>query len=57
MTSEQQVTALKAKHAGLEGAIVEETERPRPDDVAISQMKREKLRIKDELAILLSSAA
>ncbi len=57
MTSEEQVAALKARHAGLEGAIEEATERPRPDDVAISQMKREKLRIKDELAILVSSAA
>ncbi len=57
MTSEEQVVALKARHAGLEGAIEEEIERPRPDNVAISQMKREKLRIKDELAVLVSSAA
>ena len=57
MTGEEQVAALKARHAGLEGAIEEEAERPRPDDAAISQMKREKLRIKDELAVLASSAA
>ncbi len=57
MTSEERVASLKARHAGLECSIEAEAERPRPDDVVISQMKREKLRIKDELAILLSSAA
>ncbi len=57
MTSEERVAALKARHASLEGAIEEEAERPRPDDVAISRMKREKLRIKDEMAILQSSVA
>lgn len=50
MIVEDRVTTLQAKHAGLESAIEEEFHRPRPDDDAISVMKREKLKIKDELA-------
>jgi hypothetical protein len=40
---------LNDKHASLERAIEEENLRPHPDDIRISQLKREKLRIKDEI--------
>lgn len=57
MTADERTTALRAKHADLESAIEEENHRPRPDNDAISAMKREKLRIKDELAGLQYTSA
>lgn len=44
------LAALEAKHAGLEARIVSEMQRPHPDDVAVAALKKQKLRIKDELA-------
>ena len=49
MMSQEQLLSLKAKHASLEQAIDEETHRPLPDTVQIHTLKREKLRIKDEI--------
>ncbi|MTJ80186.1 MAG: DUF465 domain-containing protein [Telmatospirillum sp.] len=43
------VQSLKAKHAALEAALDEEVHRPLPDDAAIAELKRKKLKIKDEL--------
>lgn len=44
------VTALQSKHAGLEAKLRDELNRPSPDDTMIQQIKKEKLRIKEELA-------
>lgn len=44
------VSALEAKHAGLEAQIVEETQRPMPDASTLNRLKKEKLRIKEEIA-------
>ena len=44
------VAALEAKHAGLEARIIEETQRPMPDTATLNRLKREKLRIKEEIA-------
>lgn len=44
------VDALKAKHAGLEARLHEEQIRPSPDIAMIQQIKKQKLRIKEELA-------
>lgn len=44
------VETLKAKHADLDHKIVEEENRPSPDQMLITELKREKLRIKDEIA-------
>ena len=44
------VSALEAKHAGLEARIIEETQRPMPDTATLNRLKREKLRIKEEIA-------
>lgn len=49
MSSDDRVEALKAKHAALENALGEENRRPNPDTSAIAELKRQKLRIKDEL--------
>jgi len=45
------VSALQAKHAGLERKIQEELNRPSPDPVAVKLLKQRKLRIKDELSL------
>jgi len=44
------VSALEAKHAGLEARISEERQRPAPDEVELHRLKKEKLRIKEEIA-------
>jgi hypothetical protein len=49
MSSDDRVEALKAKHAALDIALGEENRRPHPDNSAISELKRQKLKIKDEL--------
>jgi hypothetical protein len=46
------VSSLQLKHAGLERRIEEELSRPLPDDVVIQTLKKQKLRIKEELAQL-----
>jgi len=43
-------TALQAKHADLEKAIHLELNRPAPDDAMLSDLKRRKLKIKQELS-------
>ena len=52
MTVAEHVDALRAKHASLKQAVEEENQRPHPDDLHIAELKREKLRIKDEIARL-----
>lgn len=48
----ERLDSLKARHAGLEAQIAEENKRPHPDDGVIHSLKKEKLRIKDEIAKL-----
>jgi hypothetical protein len=52
MSAPQHVESLRAKHASLETQIQQEEARPRPDDALIHELKRQKLRIKDEIAAL-----
>ena len=52
MNVEEQVASLKARHAELEEALSQENARPLPDPATISDLKKRKLRIKDELAKL-----
>ncbi len=44
------ITALETKHANLEAKLHDELNRPAPDDVAVHALKKQKLRIKEELA-------
>ena len=44
------VSALEAKHAGLEARIEEESQRPQPDTAVLARLKKEKLRVKEELS-------
>lgn len=43
------VTALQAKHAGLDARIAEEERRPIPDMAVLSDLKKRKLRVKEEM--------
>ena len=52
MAVAEHVEALRAKHTLLKQAIDEENSRPHPDDLRISELKREKLAIKDEIVAL-----
>ena len=49
MSLQDRIEALRAKHAELERAIDEENRRPLPNRDAVSDLKRQKLRIKDEI--------
>ncbi len=44
------VDALQTKHAGLEARLRQEQSRPAPDVAVIQQIKKKKLRLKEELA-------
>jgi hypothetical protein len=44
------VQALQQKHEGLERQIHAELSRPQPDDAILTDLKRQKLRIKDEIS-------
>jgi hypothetical protein len=47
---------LSEKHRTLERQIEEELARPGADDLTISKLKKEKLRIKDQMSKLQGSA-
>jgi hypothetical protein len=49
MSLQDHIETLREKHAALERAIDEENSRPLPNDDTISELKRQKLRIKDEI--------
>jgi hypothetical protein len=49
MAIEDRVDALRAKHAKLEHEIDEEIRRPLPDTVHLTELKREKLRVKEQI--------
>lgn len=42
--------ALQSKHQGLEARLREEMSRPAPNAATIQELKKRKLRIKEELA-------
>jgi len=42
-------SALSAKHAGLDARLCAEMARPAPDSVLIATLKKQKLKLKEEL--------
>jgi hypothetical protein len=52
MTLTAHLAELSEKHRSLERKIQEESSRPGADDGQITKWKREKLRLKDEIAKL-----
>ena len=51
------LATLAARHAGLERAIQEEAGRPAPDGLSLTHLKRQKLKVKDEITRLRRAAA
>ena len=54
MSLHDRIESLKAKHADLELAIESQIRSPNPDNSRIKDLKRRKLRIKDELSSIAS---
>jgi uncharacterized protein len=52
MSLKDHIEMLRARHAALEGELADEDRRPHPNDAVIRRLKREKLRLKDEIAAL-----
>ena len=53
----QRIESLKKRHAHLEHQIHQEFTRPSSDDSVIAGLKRQKLRIRDEMVMLSREAA
>jgi hypothetical protein len=49
MTHAPRLRSLEERHAVLERQIGEQDSRPRPDDSEVQRLKREKLRLKEEI--------
>ena len=44
------ISALQLKHEGIERQLHEEMSRPLPDDAIVQDLKRRKLRLKEEIS-------
>ena len=49
MSGEEHLSALEVKHHDLDSKIDDEMHRPAPDQSLLTTLKREKLRIKEEI--------
>jgi hypothetical protein len=49
MSSQDRIEELRAQHRSLENALGQEFSRPLPNLETITDLKRQKLRIKDEI--------
>ena len=49
MSLQDRIETLRARHASLQQEIDKETRRPMPNADVIADLKRQKLRIKDEI--------
>jgi hypothetical protein len=49
MSFKPRLEALKDRHQSLESRILDEDHRPRPDSEALTRLKIEKLRVKEEM--------
>ena len=52
MSLQDRIEALRARHRSLEEAIYQETSRPLPNVETLADLKRQKLRIKDQIVHL-----
>lgn len=46
------LSALEAKHATLDRKITAESHRPLPDQIVIAELKRQKLKVKEQIALM-----
>lgn len=51
MGARAEVNLLSEQHASLDAVIIEESQRPNPDFIRISELKREKLRLKEQIEL------
>lgn len=49
LMSTSHLSALKSRHADLDAKIANEERRPSPDAALLAQMKKQKLKIKEEM--------
>ena len=49
MSLQARIDSLKTRHEALEMRILDEDNRPRPNDAELIRLKGEKLRLKDEM--------
>lgn len=56
MSLQERIEDLKSQHQNLENMLNDENHRPHPDNVHISELKKQKLAIKDEIANLEAQA-
>ncbi len=49
MMQSPRLRSLEERHANLERQITQEDARPRPNELEITRLKREKLRVKEEI--------
>ena len=49
MSLQSRLESLKGRHAMLDLRVLDEDQRPRPDAQALSRLKLEKLRLKEEM--------
>lgn len=52
MSSQDNIEELRAQHRSLENTLDQEIHRPLPDPDLVTDLKRQKLRIKDRIAEL-----
>jgi hypothetical protein len=52
MSLQDRIQTLRARHQSLDHALEEEAHRPLPNDEMIHDIKRQKLKIKDEISEL-----
>ena len=57
MSLQSRIESLKTRHASLETQISEEDHRPQPDSDALSKLKLQKLRLKEEMERLRAGTA
>ena len=50
-------TALETKHAALDKRLADESHRPLPDAKTVTDLKKQKLRLKEELTALDDTSA
>ena len=49
MRLDARIASLNNRHAALEAQISQEDQRPRPDAETLARLKREKLKLKEEM--------
>ncbi|UFN51319.1 YdcH family protein [Roseomonas sp. OT10] len=56
MQTAPRLRSLEDRHASLEDKLAAEASRPRPDELELARLKREKLKIKEEMERLRAPA-